>query len=135
MSADSFAAGPPQGETRPLGGQRSTRSGKRGGNIVFFDLDHTLLSGDSDVLWCDFLIAQGLLDAAGFGAQNADMDVPIATMQLANMCTLFETCSLPYSITPKKLASKKNAVMTSKPNNGPAISPAFSIKPGQLVPN
>ncbi|MCX7232213.1 MAG: HAD family hydrolase [Burkholderiales bacterium] len=69
-----FAAGPPQGETRPLGGQRSTRSGKRGGNIVFFDLDHTLLSGDSDVLWCDFLIAQGLLDAADFGAQNADMD-------------------------------------------------------------
>ena len=69
-----FAAGPPQGETHPLGGQRSTRSGKRGGNIVFFDLDHTLLSGDSDVLWCDFLIAQGLLDAAGFGAQNADMD-------------------------------------------------------------
>ena len=74
MSAEGFAAGPPQGETRPLGGQRSTRSGKRGGNIVFFDLDHTLLSGDSDVLWCDFLIAQGLLDAADFGAQNADMD-------------------------------------------------------------
>ena len=71
---NSFAAGPPQGETRPLGGQRSTRSGKRGGNITFFDLDHTLLSGDSDVLWCDFLIAQGLLDAADFGAQNADMD-------------------------------------------------------------
>jgi HAD superfamily hydrolase (TIGR01490 family) len=61
-----FAAGPPQGETHPLGGQRSTRSGKRGGNLVFFDLDHTLLSGDSDVLWCDFLIAQGLLDAADF---------------------------------------------------------------------
>ena len=69
-----FAAGPPQGETSPLGGQRSTRSGKRGGNIVLFDLDHTLLSGDSDVLWCDFLIAQGLLDAAAFGAQNTDMD-------------------------------------------------------------
>ncbi len=69
-----FAAGPPQGETSPLGGQRSTRSGERGGNIVFFDLDHTLLSGDSDVLWCDFLIAQGLLDAADFGAQNTDMD-------------------------------------------------------------
>ena len=27
----SFAAGPPQGETAPSGGQRSTRSGKRGG--------------------------------------------------------------------------------------------------------
>jgi HAD superfamily hydrolase (TIGR01490 family) len=27
--------------------------------LALFDLDHTLLSGDSDVLWCDFLIAQG----------------------------------------------------------------------------
>ncbi|MFM2253499.1 MAG: hypothetical protein RJB68_1836 [Pseudomonadota bacterium] len=26
-----FAAGPPQGETRPLGGQRMTRSAERGG--------------------------------------------------------------------------------------------------------
>jgi HAD superfamily hydrolase (TIGR01490 family) len=31
--------------------------------LALFDLDHTLLSGDSDVLWCEFLIAQGLLDA------------------------------------------------------------------------
>jgi hypothetical chaperone protein len=31
---DGFAAGPPQGKTHPLGGQRSTRSGKRGGSIV-----------------------------------------------------------------------------------------------------
>lgn len=41
--------------------------------LTLFDLDHTLLSGDSDVLWCDFLIAQGLLDAASFAAKNADM--------------------------------------------------------------
>ena len=27
-----FAAGPPQGKMRPLGGQRSTRSGQRGGH-------------------------------------------------------------------------------------------------------
>nr|WP_231402766.1 HAD-IB family hydrolase [Caenimonas aquaedulcis] len=39
-----------------------------------FDLDHTLLSGDSDVLWCDFLIARGLLDRGSFGARNADME-------------------------------------------------------------
>jgi HAD superfamily hydrolase (TIGR01490 family) len=30
--------------------------------LALFDLDHTLLTGDSDVLWCDFLIDQGLLD-------------------------------------------------------------------------
>ena len=32
--------------------------------LALFDLDHTLLSGDSDMLWCDFLVAQGMLSAA-----------------------------------------------------------------------
>lgn len=41
--------------------------------LALFDLDHTLLSGDSDVLWCDFLIEQGLLERATFTARNADM--------------------------------------------------------------
>src|SRR5215212_1658950 len=31
--------------------------------LALFDLDHTLLSGDSDQLWCDFLITCGLLPA------------------------------------------------------------------------
>ncbi|MBC7705901.1 MAG: ABC transporter ATP-binding protein [Rhodoferax sp.] len=31
---EGFAAGPPQGEMRPLGGQRSTRSDKLGGNVI-----------------------------------------------------------------------------------------------------
>jgi HAD superfamily hydrolase (TIGR01490 family) len=42
--------------------------------LVLFDLDHTLLTGDSDVLWCDWLVAQGLLDAREFSARNADME-------------------------------------------------------------
>jgi len=41
--------------------------------LALFDLDHTLLSGDSDVLWCDFLIAEGLLDRATFEARNHAM--------------------------------------------------------------
>ncbi len=41
--------------------------------LAVFDLDHTLLSGDSDVLWCDFLMGQGLLDRAEFAPRNADM--------------------------------------------------------------
>ncbi|HSV47997.1 MAG TPA: HAD-IB family hydrolase [Ramlibacter sp.] len=57
----------------PLGGQRSTRSDKRGG-LVLFDLDHTLLHGDSDVLWCDFLMDRGILPRESFAARNADMD-------------------------------------------------------------
>jgi HAD superfamily hydrolase (TIGR01490 family) len=43
------------------------------GRLVLFDLDHTLLSGDSDVLWCDFLMDRGLLDRAAFAPRNADM--------------------------------------------------------------
>ena len=42
--------------------------------LTCFDLDHTLLSGDSDVLWCDFLIRKGMLDATVFVAKNADME-------------------------------------------------------------
>ena len=42
--------------------------------IAFFDLDHTLLSGDSDVLWCAFLISKGVLDRAEFERRNADIE-------------------------------------------------------------
>jgi HAD superfamily hydrolase (TIGR01490 family) len=42
--------------------------------LVLFDLDHTLLSGDSDVLWCDFLVEQGVLDGSIFTARNADIE-------------------------------------------------------------
>jgi len=41
--------------------------------LALFDLDHTLLSGDSDVLWCEFLMGHGLLDRAAFEPRNADM--------------------------------------------------------------
>lgn len=42
--------------------------------LTLFDLDHTLLDGDSDVLWCDFLIARGVLERDSFGRRNADME-------------------------------------------------------------
>lgn len=42
--------------------------------LTLFDLDHTLLSGDSDVLWCDFLMAKGVLDKKLFAPANADME-------------------------------------------------------------
>jgi HAD superfamily hydrolase (TIGR01490 family) len=41
--------------------------------LALFDLDHTLLDGDSDQLWCDFLINKGLLDKAIFSAKNEAM--------------------------------------------------------------
>lgn len=42
--------------------------------LTLFDLDNTLLSGDSDVLWCDFLMDKGILERTAFAARNADMD-------------------------------------------------------------
>jgi HAD superfamily hydrolase (TIGR01490 family) len=71
-SAQGVSIAPPPVEAR----QRSTR---RDGNVarprlVFFDLDHTLLAGDSDVLWCDFLVAQGVLQHALFAKRNADIE-------------------------------------------------------------
>ena len=57
--------------------------------LTLFDLDHTLLTGDSDVLWCDFLIEQGLLERESFAARNADMDAryragTVGTEEFAN---------------------------------------------------
>lgn len=40
--------------------------------LALFDLDHTLLSGDSDLLWCEFLLREGLLDPA-FDERNRRM--------------------------------------------------------------
>jgi HAD superfamily hydrolase (TIGR01490 family) len=41
--------------------------------LTLFDLDHTLLAGDSDVLWCAFLLHQGVLDRAAFEPRNEAM--------------------------------------------------------------
>ena len=41
--------------------------------LALFDLDHTLLSGDSDVLWCEFLMHEGVLDRAEFQPRNDEM--------------------------------------------------------------
>lgn len=42
---------------------------------------------------------------------------------------------MPNSITPRKVASRKNAVSTSNASSGPAMLPTWFMKPGQLVPN
>ncbi len=38
--------------------------------LAIFDLDNTLIAGDSDHLWGEFLIDQGIVDADGFKAAN-----------------------------------------------------------------
>jgi len=38
--------------------------------LALFDLDHTLLSGDSDYEWAQFLIERGILDRSEYEAKN-----------------------------------------------------------------
>jgi HAD superfamily hydrolase (TIGR01490 family) len=38
--------------------------------LALFDLDGTLLAGDTDALWCDFLIGEGVLERGAFEAGN-----------------------------------------------------------------
>ena len=38
--------------------------------LALFDLDGTLLDGETDELWCDFLMDEGVLDRADFEARN-----------------------------------------------------------------
>ena len=57
--------------------------------LALFDLDNTLLTGDSDVLWVEFLLARGILDAS-FAAANADMD----RRYRAGLATAPEFCAL-----------------------------------------
>jgi HAD superfamily hydrolase (TIGR01490 family) len=43
-------------------------------SLTLFDLDHTLLDGDTDILWCDFLLQRGAIDRAHFGAENQRLE-------------------------------------------------------------
>ena len=39
-------------------------------NLVLFDLDNTLLGGDSDYAWAEFLMEEGVLDRASYEERN-----------------------------------------------------------------
>ncbi len=59
--------------------------------LTLFDLDHTLLDGDSDVLWCEFLMDQGVLERSAFAARNADMErqYQAGTVSPADFCAFY----------------------------------------------
>jgi len=59
--------------------------------LAVFDLDHTLLDGDSDVLWCDFLMDRGLLDRAVFEPRNLAMatDYKAGTVSPQEFCEFY----------------------------------------------
>src|SRR5688500_13902436 len=67
--------------------------------------------------------------------QKAEISVPIATIQVATKWSLGPTFFQPNSMTPRKLASRKKAVSTSKANSGPITGEAAAEKTLQLVPS
>ena len=38
--------------------------------LAIFDLDHTLINGDSDYLWGEYMVANGIVDEQTFRARN-----------------------------------------------------------------
>ena len=59
--------------------------------LAVFDLDNTLLDGDSDVLWGEFLMDQGILERAEFGPLNIEMErsYHAGTVSAEAFCSFF----------------------------------------------
>jgi HAD superfamily hydrolase (TIGR01490 family) len=51
---------------------RTARTGRARQRLTLFDLDNTLLAGDSDYGWAKFLIEAGVLDADAYEQRNAE---------------------------------------------------------------
>jgi HAD superfamily hydrolase (TIGR01490 family) len=60
-------------------------------SLALFDLDGTLLSGDTDELWCEFLVDAGVLDRDSFAAANADVAARYASAAIgpAEFCAFY----------------------------------------------
>lgn len=96
------------------------RTGKP--KLVLFDLDHTLLDGDSDVLWCQFLMDAGVLDATTFGPRNAAM----ASAYKAGTVSTREFCEFYVGTLAGRSAAQWQALLQRfvKEVVSPRISPA-----------
>ena len=53
-----------------VGSGSGSGSSSGSARLALFDLDGTLLDGDTDALWCEFLIDEGVLDRDRFAAEN-----------------------------------------------------------------
>ncbi len=75
------------------GALRSGRAGAgtRLSTLALFDLDHTLLAGDSDVLWCEFLMDRGVLDRTVFEPRNRAIEAgyKAGTVGVLEFCGFF----------------------------------------------
>jgi HAD superfamily hydrolase (TIGR01490 family) len=87
------AAGPPEGANATSGGSAAAPAASVGAHrrLALFDLDGTLLDGDTDELWCEFLMAEGVLDRADFAARNRSVAERYATGAImpAEFCAFY----------------------------------------------
>jgi hypothetical protein len=62
--------------------------------LAIFDLDNTLLAGDSDHAWGEYLIEQGLVDGAGTRPRMTVFTVIIAVVSwtLSRTASLYSPC-------------------------------------------
>src|SRR5690606_29217547 len=67
--------------------------------------------------------------------QKAESRVPKATSTVEAKCSFGPTLRQPNSMTPRKLASRKKAVSTSKASSGPITGETTAEKTLQLVPS
>jgi HAD superfamily hydrolase (TIGR01490 family) len=82
--------------------------------LTLFDLDNTLLSGDSDVLWCNFLVHKRVLDTAEFSARNAEMDARYRLGTVSTKAFSDFYVSTLAGRTPEDWASLRNEFLASE---------------------
>jgi HAD superfamily hydrolase (TIGR01490 family) len=59
-------------------------------HLALFDLDGTLLSGDSEALWCSFLIDEGLLDPSfGWRSEEVSRHYVAGTVNPKEFCEFY----------------------------------------------
>src|SRR5438477_233363 len=63
-------AAPPQGSARLARRRQALTPEDEALELALFDLDNTLLSGDSDYEWAQFLVERGVLERAEYEAKN-----------------------------------------------------------------
>jgi HAD superfamily hydrolase (TIGR01490 family) len=90
--------------------------------LALFDLDNTLLAGDSERAWCEFLLDIGVLDGDGFRAENERL----YNEYLAGTLNIYESIAFQLKIlteySPDELRRWQKEFMVSRIE--PMITPA-----------
>lgn len=97
--------------------------------LAIFDLDNTLIGGDSDHLWGQFVCEQGLVDSAAFAARNDQFYEDYKSGQLDIQAYLRFALAPLKGRDPEVLAHWHRQFMTSK------IEPIMLPKARQLIAN